>query len=359
MGYHTSTVVAFLLTLFNVRLGWWLPKPDPLKPSNPSPWFSLHYLITELFGLASDKSNYLAISDGGHFENLAAYELVKRRCKVIIVGDAECDPDLKFEGLGTLVRMCMVDFKAKIDINVGAIGRGDSEWSSGRCAVGKIYYDGPEEPREGVFIYIKASMTGHEDTGILQYKSAHATFPHESTGNQFYAEDQFESYRLLGKDIAKSTFQPATDLSDMPDIAYKLSNVWSPTLRQVSRFTENSTRLMDLWANIGKGPGLEFLDTQLNKQWPASPTAEFRSAFYVGAQMLQLMENVYLDLNFEEAWRHPDNNGWRELFLAWADSKTVKDTWELTSETYGIRFRYFCNRELRLPLVERARGAHT
>ena len=27
MGYHTSPVVAFLLTVFNVRLGWWFPNP--------------------------------------------------------------------------------------------------------------------------------------------------------------------------------------------------------------------------------------------------------------------------------------------------------------------------------------------
>ena len=92
MGYHTSHVVAFLLTLFNVRLGWWFPNPRKTGTQNPSPWFSLRYLFTELFGGADDKSKYLAISDGGHFENLAAYELVKRQCRLIIISDAECDP---------------------------------------------------------------------------------------------------------------------------------------------------------------------------------------------------------------------------------------------------------------------------
>ncbi len=114
MGYHTSHVVAFLLTLFNVRLGWWFPNPIKTGISNPSPWFSLRYLITELFGEADDKSKYLAISDGGHFENMAAYELVKRQCRLIIISDAECDENLTFEGLGTLIRMCEVDFNFKI-----------------------------------------------------------------------------------------------------------------------------------------------------------------------------------------------------------------------------------------------------
>jgi len=349
MGYHTSTVVAFLLTLFNVRLGWWLPKPDPKDAKDPSPWFSLHYLVTELFGLADARANFLAISDGGHFENLAAYELIKRRCKVIIIGDAECDPDLKFEGLGTLIRMCKVDFNATIDINVASIAKGTCEWSDGRCAIGRIWYNGDVEP-SGHLIYLKASMTGHEDTAILQYKSAHATFPHESTGNQFYAEDQFESYRLLGKDIATATFKPAINETEMPALAAKLFNVWSPTLRQVSKFTENSERLMDLWANIGKTPGLNFLDYQLAKPWPDAPTPEFRSGFYIASQMLQLMENVYLDLNLEETWDHPDNRGWKEMFQIWAKAGAVRDTWSMTCKTYGTRFRYFCERNLGLPV---------
>ena len=48
---------------------------------------------------------------------------------MIVIGDAECDPDLQFEGLGTLIRMCEVDFNAKIDIDVCAIAKGDSLWS--------------------------------------------------------------------------------------------------------------------------------------------------------------------------------------------------------------------------------------
>ena len=61
------------------------------------------------------------ISDGGHFENLAAYELIRRKCRVVIVSDAECDPLLRFEGLGTLIRMCEVDLGARITLDVGSI----------------------------------------------------------------------------------------------------------------------------------------------------------------------------------------------------------------------------------------------
>ena len=205
MGYHTSPVMAFLLTVFNVRLGWWFPNPRMSTAESSSPWCSLRYLFMELFGGANDKSKFLMISDGGHFENLAAYELVRRKCRVIIISDAECDPDLHFEGLGTLIRMCEVDFGARIILDVGAIRRNaGADWSGSRSAVGPVVYGGGTP--DGVLIYLKASMTGLEDTAVLQYKDAHPVFPHESTADQFYGEDQFESYRRLGTDVANQTF---------------------------------------------------------------------------------------------------------------------------------------------------------
>jgi hypothetical protein len=221
MGYHTSPVVAFLLTVFNVRLGWWFPNPDKDGTGFPSPHFSLRYLFSELFGGASDKSKFVMISDGGHFENLAVYELVRRRCQVIVVSDGECDPKLTFEGLGTLIRMCEVDFGAKITIDVSAIRTGAGpHWSTRRWAAGRIDY-GDGGPA-GTLIYLKASMTGREDTSVLQYKAAHPDFPHETTSDQFYGEDQFESYRHLGREVALETLGPLKDEPDMAALATKL-----------------------------------------------------------------------------------------------------------------------------------------
>lgn len=220
MGYHTSPVVSFLLTVFNVRLGWWFPSPARSGIRFPSPHFSLRYLFAELFGGANDKSKFLMISDGGHFENLAVYELVRRKCRVIIVSDGECDPDLTFAGLGTLIRMCDVDFGAKILIDVASIRREqDARWSAARYTVGRIVYGG--ETPDGILIYLKASMTGRENTAVLQYKSSHADFPHETTGDQFYGEDQFESYRELGRDIASQVFETMRD--DRDPIAWATS----------------------------------------------------------------------------------------------------------------------------------------
>ncbi len=226
MGYHTSPVKAFLMTLFNARLGWWFPNPDKPSVERPSPNFSLFYLARELLGVANEKSEFLAISDGGHFENLAAYELIKRKCKVIIVSDGECDPLLQFEGLGRLIRMCEVDLDAKINIDVTAIqAENNSFWSQNRYAIGQIEYSEkikPEGPKTGWLIYLKASMNGDENTAIKQYKATHPTFPHETAADQFYGEDQFESYRKLGRGIAENVFASVSSDENLASLAEKL-----------------------------------------------------------------------------------------------------------------------------------------
>ena len=43
----------------------------------------------------------------------------------------------------------------------------------------------------------------------------HPAFPHESTGDQFYSESQFETYRILGRHVVEAVF--AQSVSDMED----------------------------------------------------------------------------------------------------------------------------------------------
>ncbi len=230
MGYHTSPVTAFLMTLFNVRLGWWFPNPGTATDSALSPNFSLAYLTAELFGGASDQTPFVMVSDGGHFENLAAYELIRRRCRLIVISDGECDGQYTFEGLGTLIRMCEVDFKCRIDIDVDPLRPqgGPGSWSRERFAIGDITYD---DGSTGLLVYLKASMTGGEDTSVRQYKSSHPEFPHESTGDQFYGEDQFESYRHLGRDIGHEVFDA---LKDEPSLIAAVMRIHAKRKQPVS-----------------------------------------------------------------------------------------------------------------------------
>jgi hypothetical protein len=145
-GYHTSTPLAFLLTVFNVRLGWWVGNPRRArKRARPGPRVALWSLLAELFAQSDSRSAYLNLSDGGHFENLGLYELVRRRCRYIIVGDAEEDPQYTFGALGGAIRKCRADFGVEITINPDSLRPAtDKPFSGGHCVVGTIRYPEPD-----------------------------------------------------------------------------------------------------------------------------------------------------------------------------------------------------------------------
>ncbi len=210
MGYHSSPLVTFILTLLNVRLGAWLGNPGPAGDNTfhlGYPKFSVRPLISEAFGLTDESNRHVYLSDGGHFENLGLYEMVLRRCHYIVVSDAGQDPACSFADLGGAVRKIRIDLGIPIEFGAMSIfSRSDEiEDKSGRsCAVGRIRYsvvdqlkDGPKID-DGVLIYIKPACYGDEPRDIYEYFKGNEAFPHESTADQFFSESQFESYRMLG-----------------------------------------------------------------------------------------------------------------------------------------------------------------
>jgi len=200
MGFYTSAPVAFLMTLFNVRLGQWLGNPRHKKAwKRATPRFSLKCLLNELFAGTTDDAAYVYLSDGGHFDNMGLYELVKRRCGLIILCDAEADPDYEFGGLANAIRKCRTDMGIDIDLDVSDIKPPADGPSKSHCAVGEVHYEYADcEAPTGTIIYVKASLTGDEPVDLQNYKQKHGAFPHESTVDQWFTESQFESYRKLG-----------------------------------------------------------------------------------------------------------------------------------------------------------------
>jgi predicted acylesterase/phospholipase RssA len=214
VGFHYSAGAGFLLAVFNARLGQWLANPNrpDIRSNRFGPRLGLWYLLKELFGLMDDLARYVYLSDGGHFENLGVYELVRRRCRYIIVGDASADPRGKLEDLGNAIRKCRADFGVEIDFdNDLSQIRPDptSKLSQAHYAVGTITYpelDAAGNHFEGKLVYLKASLTKNDPADVLEYASAHTDFPHQSTADQWFDEAQFESYRKLGYHIAKTVF---------------------------------------------------------------------------------------------------------------------------------------------------------
>jgi hypothetical protein len=202
MGYHSSPVVGFLMTLFNVRLGWWLGNPGRCGDKTwrrAGPGYAVGPLFSEAIGNTTDRSKYVNLSDGGHFENLGLYEMVLRRCKLILVVDAAQDFEYVFEDLGNAIRKIRIDLGIPIDIRV--VSPKKSEGTVNHCAFGTINYsvvDG-RGTTEGQLIYVKPLVSGDEPPDVSNYTAAHPEFPHEATTDQWFSESQFESYRLLGQ----------------------------------------------------------------------------------------------------------------------------------------------------------------
>jgi hypothetical protein len=225
MGYHSSPLVSFVLTLLNVRLGAWLGNPGPHGDKTyqrATPSFSVGPVIAEALGLTNDTSPYVYLSDGGHFENLGLYEMIIRRCHFVVVSDAGQDPDCSFADLGGAVRKIRIDLGVSIEFDdIFIYPRSDDEKQNqnGRnCAIGRIKYsmvDGKDAP-DGVLIYIKPACYGREPRDIFEYFKNHPGFPHESTSNQFFTESQFESYRMLGLHTSEQLC--AGLVGDMPDL---------------------------------------------------------------------------------------------------------------------------------------------
>jgi hypothetical protein len=228
-GYHTNPATAFLMTMFDVRLGLWIPNPrhsplagqklgvNPDTPPKPaSPVFAPARLTSELLGSVNDTSRYVYLTDGGHFDNMGLYELVRRRCYKIVICDAEEDGDYSYEGIGDAIRKCRIDFGAEIELDLSPTRpNAKSVLSTAHIIRGTIRYPETPSDKKGAVCYIKASLTGKPPAAgeegsaelpdvpgdVQNYKLQHPHFPHDSTAEQWFTESQFESYRRLGQSI--------------------------------------------------------------------------------------------------------------------------------------------------------------
>lgn len=223
MGRAGIALVAPTLALLNVRLAYWLRNPNRLVVGGEQrKTFAerIPYLFFEMFKLLDENSPKVYVSDGGHIDNLGLYQLLQRRCDVIVVSDAEADPAMTFSSFVDVERFARIDLGIRMDVPVAtireAVLKRQAELKKAdvlsyrapahaHAVIGEIsypaLYDGKKllkPEKKGVLLYIKASMTGDESTYVLDYEKRYPRFPHESTGDQFFSEEQFEAYRALG-----------------------------------------------------------------------------------------------------------------------------------------------------------------
>jgi hypothetical protein len=221
MGFYSQPALAFLMTLFDVRLGWWIGNPREENAwFHGGPGLGFYWLLRELFGATSDDSEYVYLSDGGHFENLAIYELVRRGCKLIVASDASCDPGSGFGDLHNAIEHCRTDFGVEIEVDpIGLKRQPQQGLAQSHFAVGKIHYsDSPED--DGLIIYLRPTLVAGDPVDVLGYNAANPDFPDDTTANQWFDEAHFENYRDLGQvtgTAAEATIREAVDWAFAPN----------------------------------------------------------------------------------------------------------------------------------------------
>lgn len=255
LGARTSPALSFLCGFFNVRLGWWwdsgiIPATRYAEGRVAEFFartfsflrrpFAVHeHLLREFqarFYGSARKRWYL--SDGGHFENTAAYELVRRRLPFIIICDDGCDPARQMEDLANLVRKARLDFDAEITVlnpsgtlpqplgDYADLTKLDANQRSPKAAVlARVRYSEPGA-RDSLILLIKPTVTATEPVDILHYQASDTTFPQQTTLDQFYDEAQWESYRKLGELTAYHLFP---DAAPGTDLRSQFSKMLSPT----------------------------------------------------------------------------------------------------------------------------------
>jgi hypothetical protein len=193
-----SRAVSFLMTLLNIRLGIWLanPKHEPRRLRWPA-WY--HLMMREMLGVGLDeKDARIHLADGGHFENLGLYELLRRRCRYIIVSDAGADPDTTLADLGQAVQRARADLGASVDICADALAEGGNGLRTQAHLIGRVSYT---DGSHGEILYLKALLRKKLGADIYGYWRTNPEFPNQPTSNQFYGEMQFDSYRELGREL--------------------------------------------------------------------------------------------------------------------------------------------------------------
>ncbi|MCU0432204.1 MAG: hypothetical protein MUC87_01970 [Bacteroidia bacterium] len=224
-GATRNTIVSVMFIILNIRLGFWTTNPAK-KPWWFTPNFFIPGLNGQLLGAGLKETNRnIQLSDGGHFENLAIYEYIRRELSTIVLSDGGADGQFNFDDLANAVEKVRVDFGAQIEFrdqyslgdllpDTASSSLFDKKYMLAKrgFAIADITYS---SGKKGVLYYIKLTMVNDLPADVYSYKGVHPEFPHQSTADQFFDEKQFEAYRELGYKITHDLLT-ANDLQGKP-----------------------------------------------------------------------------------------------------------------------------------------------
>lgn len=215
-GPRTGTGFSALLGLLGVRLGYWW-EAGASEPARASPSLA-RALFGEFTGrFDPDRERHWYLSDGGHFENTGAYELIRRGVRRIVIADCGADPDYAFEDIANLVQKARVDFNTDIaflsEAALDAFFAGDTlrdQFFAPAEGIGRhgpnlmlARVDYPDNGPGGWLLAVKPRLPKQLPSDVARHAGLDPTFPQQSTLDQFYDESQWESTRLLGREAGR------------------------------------------------------------------------------------------------------------------------------------------------------------
>jgi hypothetical protein len=237
LGHLSSLGFSILAWIVNARLGyWWLPAEMMSTQRRESAWKTFDLVQQEMSGgFYGQRGLRWSLSDGGHFENTGVYELLRRRAALIVCSDNGADPEYRFNDMQNLVLRARVDFGAEVeflenaalDEFVASFGEGagsarqyfgsleqfrDAATRGDRCAlVARVRYAADATATglaaEALLIVVKPTVTQFAPLDVKLYARNQPAFPQQPTGDQFFDEAQWESYRKLGQEIGLRLFR--------------------------------------------------------------------------------------------------------------------------------------------------------
>lgn len=233
MGKKGLGPIGSFLALLNVRLGAWIPHPQHVNAMAPGetwnhnpgwPWY-----VREVVRRHKPDAEYVYVSDGGHWENFAIVEALRRGCTTIICIAAAGDGVYSLNTLGEAIEIARTDLGVEIEFDDAwnvrpKLGDPAEVLPSGRqyilnpgpsaelgqaagvgFAFGTFTYSDKANTK-GQILLLDAAMIDALPVDVHSYAENHAEFPDVSTGDQFFSDRDFESYRVLGRELVKGAF---------------------------------------------------------------------------------------------------------------------------------------------------------
>ena len=229
LGRASRPELSLLSVLVNVRLGYWWRVTLPPPRTAPTRWWwpvstQVHLLREARGRFLGEGDSHWYLTDGGHFENTGVYELLRRRVDVILALDNGADAHYHWDDVANLIRIASLDFGAQfhaltqLEIASAFAGTphegltrlfGNPNGFDCKCREGQHFLiayrvrlpSGPgfAAPKSVTVVFVKPRLTEDASLDLVQYQALHQAFPQEPTSDQFFDDEQWESYRKLGR----------------------------------------------------------------------------------------------------------------------------------------------------------------